>query len=120
MLKLINLILRTVTVWVSRRKQALEIGRTVRQLSLENRKLDNAKLGFQSDSRIFVSKNLTPYNQHLAWKCRELKRAGKIHSCWSAKGVVKIRKTMNEHLIAINHETDIASLSPDFVFKVRT
>ena len=90
-----------------------------KKLSL-NRKPDDEKLGFQSDARIFVSKNLTPYNQHLAWKCRELKRAGKIHSCWSAKGVVKIRRTMNEHPIAINHDTDIASLYPDFVFKVRT
>ena len=90
-----------------------------KKLSL-NRKLDNAKLGFQSDARIFVSENLTPYNQHLAWKCRELKQAGKIHSCWSAKGVVKIRRTMNEHPIAINRDTDIASLYPDFVFRVRT
>ena len=70
-----------------------------------NRKLYNEKLEFQSDARIFVSENLTPYNQHLAWKCRELKQAGKIHSCWSAKGVVKIRRTMNEHPIAINHDT---------------
>ena len=38
-----------------------------------SRKLDNEKLGLQSDARIFVSENLTPYNQHLAWKCRELK-----------------------------------------------
>ena len=90
-----------------------------KKLSL-NRKLDNAKLGFQEDARIFVSGNLTPYNQNLAWKCREWKRAGKIHSCWSAKEVVKIRRTMNEHPIAVNHDTDIASLYPDFVFKVRT
>ena len=90
-----------------------------KKLSL-NRKLENAKLGFQSDERIFVSGNLTPYNQHLAWKCRELKQAGKIHSCWSAKGVAKIRRTTNERPIAINHDTDIASLYPDFVFKVRT
>ena len=71
-----------------------------------NRKLYNEKLEFQSDARIFVSENLTPYNQHLAWKCRELKRASKIHSCWSAKGVVKTRRTMNERPTAINHDTD--------------
>ena len=90
-----------------------------KKLSL-NRKLDNAKLGFQEDARIFASGNLTPYNQNLAWKCREWNRAGKIHSCWSAKGVVKIRRTMNEHPIAINRDTDIASSYPDFVFRVRT
>ena len=70
-----------------------------KKLSL-HRKLDKRKLGFQSDIRIFVSEIVTPYNQHLAWKCRELKQAGKIHSCWSAKGVAKVRRTMNEHPIA--------------------
>ena len=35
-----------------------------KKLSL-NRKLDNKKLEFQSDARIFVSENLTHYNQHL-------------------------------------------------------
>ena len=89
-----------------------------KKLSL-NRKPDDEKLGFQSDARIFVSKNLTPYNQHLAWTCKELKQAGKIHSCWSANGVVKITR-MNEHPIAINHDTDIASLYADFAFKVGT
>ena len=94
--------------------------KAVLEISWVNRYLDNDKLVFQSDARIYVSKNLTPYNHHLAWKCRELKRAGKIHSCWSAKGVVKIRKTMNKHPIAITHDTDIASLYPDFVFWERT
>ena len=36
-----------------------------KKLSL-SRKLDNEKLGFQSDAKIVVSENLTPYNQHLA------------------------------------------------------
>ena len=44
------------------------------------------------DARTFVSENLTSYNQHLAWKCRELKRAGKIHSYWSGKGVEKLEE----------------------------
>ena len=42
----------------------------------------------------------TPYNQHLAWMCRELKRTGKIHSCWSTKGLVKLQTTMNERQIS--------------------
>ena len=64
-----------------------------KKLSL-SKKLNNAKLGFQSHARIFVSENLTRYSQHLAWKYRELKQAGKIHNYWSAKGVVKFRRTM--------------------------
>ena len=84
-----------------------------------NRKLDNEKLGFQSDVRIFVSENLTPFYQHIAWKCKELKRAGNIHSCWSAKGVVKIRRSMNKRPIAITHDTGIAFLYPNFFFSRR-
>ena len=52
----------------------------------KNTKLDKAKLGFQSDVKIVFSESLMPYNQHLAWMCRELKQA-RIHSCWSSKGV---------------------------------
>ena len=85
-----------------------------------NRKLDIEELGFQSYARIFVSKNLTPNNKHLAWKCTELEQAGKIRSCRSAKGVVKIRITMKERPIEITHGTESACLYADFVFKDRT
>ena len=40
----------------------------------ETSKIDKSKL--ESNVKLYVSKNLTPYNQHLPWKCRELKRAG--------------------------------------------
>ena len=81
-----------------------------------NSKLNNVKLEFRSDVKIFLSENLTPYNQHLSWMCRELKQARRIHSCWSSKGVVKIRRTMNA-AISISHEFDSKALYPDFVFK---
>ena len=62
--------------------------------------------------------SLTPYNQHLTWKCRELKKAAVIHSSWSSKDV-KLRCTANERPISIDHEDRIAVLYPDFVFKKR-
>ena len=46
----------------------------------ETSKIDKSKLGFESNVKLHVSENLTPYNQTLAWKCRELKKAGVIHS----------------------------------------
>ena len=55
-----------------------------------------SKLGFANDTKTYVSENLTPFNQRLAWKCRELKRAKKIHKVWSMKGVIKIRQSPNE------------------------
>ena len=82
-----------------------------------NRTLDNANLEFQYNVRIFISKDLTPYNQHIAWKCRERKRAGKINNCCSTNGVVKLGRTINERPIAITHNTDIVSLCIDFFSK---
>ena len=86
---------------------------------LNLRKVDMTKLGFQAGAILYFSENLTHYNQRLAWKCRELKRASKIHSSWSSKGIVKLRRSMNERPISIMHDSDIADLYPDFVFRER-
>ena len=44
------------------------------------RKINNAELHFDTSSILYFSENLTPYNQYLTWKCRELKRANLMHS----------------------------------------
>ena len=62
---------------------------------------------------------MTPYNQKLAWKCRELKRAGRINSTWSTKGIIKLRRTMNERAISIEDEIELSYLYPDFAFRER-
>ena len=85
---------------------------------LDLQHIDKAKLGFP-EANLFFNENLTPYNQKLAWKCRELKRAGKIHSTWSTKGVIKLRRTMNERAISIGDEIELSDLYPDFVFRER-
>ena len=66
---------------------------------------------------LFVSENLSPFNQRLAWKYRELRRASKIHNAFSLKGVVKIHSIMNEQPISIEHDRDLTSLYLDFAFK---
>ena len=81
--------------------------------------LHKTELDFKPDVALYISENLTPFNQCLAGQCRELKRARLIHSCWSLKSVVKIRHTMNEHALSINSEKDLPVLYPDFVFKGR-
>ena len=68
--------------------------------------LNKTELGFKPDVALYISENLTPLNQRLAWQCRELKRARLIHSCWSLKGVVKIRRNMNERALSIDSEKD--------------
>ena len=32
------------------------------------------ELGFEQDVVLYISENLTPFNQCLAWQCRELTR----------------------------------------------
>ena len=83
----------------------------------ELKKIDNAKLCFQNNVKLFDSENLSPFNQRLAWKCRELRQASKIHSAFNSKGIVKIHHTMNERTISIEHDRDLTSLYPDFIFK---
>ena len=82
-------------------------------------KLDTRRLGLNPVKTSYFSENLTPTNQLLAWKCRELKRASMIHSTWSARGVIKIRRTANERTLSIKNDNDLKSLYPDFVFRDR-
>ena len=42
------------------------------------KKIGNVNLNFESNIVLFFSENLTPFNQHLAWKCCELKCDGKF------------------------------------------
>ena len=84
-----------------------------------NERIDNSKLGFNVKNKLFVCENLTPYNQRLTWMCRELKRAKKIYNCWTSKGIIKLKRTMNEQPISVDHESEIKSLYPDFIFKER-
>ena len=80
--------------------------------------IDKVNFGFP-EANLFLNENLTPYNQKLAWKCRKLKRAGKIHSTWSSKGVIKLRRTMNERAISIEDKIELSNLYPNFVFQER-
>lgn len=38
---------------------------------------------FMPDVALYISENLTPFNQHLTAQCRELRRANLIHNCWN-------------------------------------
>ena len=83
---------------------------------LDLRYIDKVKLGFP-EINLYFNENLTPYNQKLAWKCREHKSEEKIHSTRSRKGVIKFRCTINERAISIEHEIELLDLYPDFVFR---
>ena len=57
--------------------------------------------------------------QYLAWMCRDLKRAKKMYNCSTSKEIVKLKRMVNEQPISVEHESEIKSLYPNFVFKER-
>ena len=56
---------------------------------MELPKLGSKRLGFNPVKTLSFSEKLTPTNQLLAWKCRELKRASMIYRKCSAWGCGK-------------------------------
>ena len=86
---------------------------------MDLRKINNSSLAFYPDVKLYLSENLTPYNKYLGWKCRELKRASLIHSSWSSRGVIKLRRTINERPINITNEATFSGLYPNFVFRAK-
>ena len=84
---------------------------------MELQKLDSKTLSFNPVKTLDFSENLTATNQLLAWKCRELKRVSMIHSTWSTRGLIRIRRTANERALSIKNDNDLKSLYPDFVFR---
>ena len=80
-----------------------------------NRLSDISRLDFKRENKL--GENLTPYNQRIAWMCRELKRAKKIHNSWSDKGIIKFRRTINERPITVDHESETKAPYPDFFSK---
>ena len=49
----------------------------------------------------------------------ELKRAKEIYNCWTSKETIKLKRTMNEHPISVDRESEIESLYQYFAFKER-
>ena len=48
--------------------------------------------------RLFVSEGMSHENQQLAYKCRQLKSAWKIHSAWFFNNVVNLNLTEHERI----------------------
>ena len=78
---------------------------------------DKTKFGFPASTNIFVNENKSPYFNHLAYRCRVLKRANKIHSHSFSKGKLYLQRTIGERPKIITHVDDILGLYPDFKFE---
>ena len=77
-----------------------------KNLGTKSQELSNLKFS----GRLFVSESMSIENQRLAYKCRQLKSAGKIHSTWFFNNIVNVKLTEHGRIHKIFHVTDIENL----------
>ena len=85
----------------------------------ELKNVNNRDSRFELNTKLFLSENSTLLNQKLAWMCRELKRSAKIQLL-EPKGIVKLRRTMNELIMSKINTTQIRDMYPDFIFQEKS
>ena len=88
------------------RKQKQSLMYKRKNLGTKSQELTNLKFS----GRLFVSESMSHENQQLAYKCRQLKSAGNIHSTWFFSNVVNIKLTEHGRIHKIFHVTDIEKL----------
>ena len=69
-----------------------------------------------SNTKIFVNKNLTNYNQQLAFNCRKLKREKIISKTYSSNGIIHIAKILGGKPVKFFRKSKVDELFPDFNF----
>ena len=88
------------------RKQKQSVMYKRKNLGTKSQELSKLKFS----GRLFVSENMSLENQRLAYKCRQLKSARKIHSTWFFNNVVNVKLTEHGRIHKIFHVTDIENL----------
>ena len=73
--------------------------------TLQNKSLDLTQLKFSG--KLFVNESMCHENHQLAYKCRQLKSARKIHSTWFYNSTLHIKPVENGSIHKIFHPTDI-------------
>ena len=76
--------------------------------NLHQKSLELSRLKFSG--KLFVSESMCFENHQLAYKCRNLKNLGKIHSTWFYNNAVNIKLTENGRIHKIFHIIDIEKL----------
>ena len=56
--------------------------------------------------KLFISESMSHENHQLAYQCRQLKIACKIHSTWIFKNTVNLKLTDNDFIHKISHIAD--------------
>ena len=88
------------------RKQKQSLIYKRKNLATKSQELTNLKFS----GRLFVSESMSHENQQLAYKCRQLKSARKIHSTWFFNNAVNIKLTEHGRIHKIFHVNDIENI----------
>lgn len=60
--------------------------------------------------KLFASESMYHENHQLAYKCRQLKNAGKIHSTWFRKNTKNVKPSERSNSVKFFHMIDIEKL----------
>ena len=80
----------------------------VNRKNLRNKSEDLRQLKFSG--KLFISESMCHENHQLAYKCRQLKNAGKIHSTWFWNNTVNVKLSERSNPVKIFHIIDIEKL----------
>ena len=80
----------------------------VNRKDLQNKSEDLCQLWFSG--KLFILESMCHENQQLAYKCCQLKNAGKIHSTWFWNNAVNVKLSERSNPVKIFHIIDIEKL----------
>ena len=80
----------------------------VNRKNLRNKSEDLRQLKFSG--KLFILESMCHENHQLAYKCRHLKNAGKIHSTWFWNNAVNVKLSERSSPVKIFHIIDIEKL----------
>lgn len=85
---------------------------------LKNKKnaIDLEKLGFGKESKLYFNENLCSYKRRIWGMCRNLKAKGMLKYVWTLHGTVLIKRDDSSANRAIDKESLLFDLFPDFDF----
>ena len=95
-----------VTVKLKSRKKKRNI--LIDRKNLRNKSENLSQLKFAG--KLFISESMCHENHQLAYKCRQLKNAGKIHSTWFWNNVINVKLNERSQPAKIYHIIDIEKL----------
>ena len=88
--------------------------------ALKNKKMlmsvDLTSIGLHKNKNLFLSENLSDYNNKIVFHCRELRRKRLIDSTWVYGGKVSIKVQDNGNKEEIKHLSQLTRKFPDHIF----